>query len=213
MSVGRELRACRRLGKLRVPHAGRAAPADQLLAIAHRARLGRALAPSERLGPFAKRLSQRLAGVGRAIHRIDGRVVDEPELERIDLGLIGHLVDRHLEQRHAGRRPRRAHVRRGRGIDLRDGIFCVGIRAVVVHQPPSDDVLHIVLVARGGGGRRVADRGELAGRLRAQRDALDRLRAVGVAEHLIADHRDPHRALQLLGRKDRQEHLMLRPEA
>ena len=98
----------------RFPDARRHAPADQLAAVAHRARLGLALVPAERLRALAVAFAQLLAGVGKVLVLVAVRVASQPQLQRIELERDGKLVHRAFERVDAGRRARRAHVG-GRG--------------------------------------------------------------------------------------------------
>ena len=110
------------------PHAGRHAPADQLAAVAHRARLGIALVPAERLGALAVAFAQRLAAVRPIVVLIALRITPQAKLERIELERDRKLVHRGFERKDGGGGAWRAHVAWGRKIEPRElvRVFRIG---------------------------------------------------------------------------------------
>ncbi len=150
------------------PHPCRNAPANELLPIAHGSRCVVAIGPSEVCRAFPVRLHQGLAGVGDVIHWIPVREVDHPELERVLAGGIGELVDRDLEQVHAGGGARCAHVPWRGYIEGSEGIAERGILAPVDLSAPLHHRLRVVLVARRSRGRVDHDGRELTVLVRRQ---------------------------------------------
>ena len=94
----------------RLPDAGRHAEANEFVAIAHRARLGIALAPTERFRTLRIALAQLLAGVGNARVLIAIRIAAQAQLDRIEAKLCGELVHRTFEPIDAGGAAGRAHI-------------------------------------------------------------------------------------------------------
>ena len=87
----------------RFPDAGRHAPADQVAAVAHRARLRIALVPAERLRALAVAFAQCLAAVGPITVLVAIRIAAQAKLERIELERDRKLVHRAFERIDAGR--------------------------------------------------------------------------------------------------------------
>ncbi|MNO81704.1 hypothetical protein D3C76_729570 [compost metagenome] len=77
------------------------APADQLVAIAHAARLRVAVLPAETLGTLLVACQQLLAGVGLALIAIVGGEVAPAQVERVDLRGAGELIHGAFEGNHA----------------------------------------------------------------------------------------------------------------
>ena len=66
------------------PDAARHAPADQLGAVAHRARLAVALVPTERFRALVVAIAQALAAVGAIAVLVAIRIAPQAKLERIE---------------------------------------------------------------------------------------------------------------------------------
>ena len=98
MAVGGEHDAHRDRHLQRFPDAGRHAPADQIAAVAHRARLGIALVPAERLRALAVAFAQRLAAERLVLVLVAVRVAPQAKLERIELERDRKLVHRGFER-------------------------------------------------------------------------------------------------------------------
>ena len=118
MAVGGEHDAHRDRHLQRLPDARRHAPADQIAAVAHRARLGVALVPAERLRALAVAFAQRLAAVRLVLVLIAVRIAPQAKLERVELERDRELVHRGFERKERGGGAGRAHVARGREIEL-----------------------------------------------------------------------------------------------
>ena len=115
----------------RLPDARRHAPADQVAAVAHRARRGVALAPAERLRALAVAFLQLLAGVGQAVVLVAVRVAANAQFHRVELERDGEFVHRAFERIDAGGGTRRAHVA-GRGdVEPRELVLVFGVGALV----------------------------------------------------------------------------------
>ena len=108
----------------RNPRLGRPAPmrvdrsrhplADQVAAVAHRARLGRPLVPAETRTAFRQAFAHRARGEWTAAERVGFGVVEQAQRDRIDAGRVGQFIHRALEREMAERLVRRAH--RGRRV-------------------------------------------------------------------------------------------------
>ena len=85
MAVGGEHDAHRDRHLQGFPDARRHAPADQIAAVAHRARLGIALGPAERLRALTVALAQRLAAVRLVLVLVAVRIAAQAKLERVEL--------------------------------------------------------------------------------------------------------------------------------
>ena len=115
MAVGGEHDAHRDRHLQRLPDARRHAPADQIAAVAHRARLGIALVPAERLRALAVAFAQRLAAVRLVLVLVAVRIAPQAKLERIELERDRELVHRAIRaQRARWRRWARAYRTRSR---------------------------------------------------------------------------------------------------
>ena len=112
----------------RLPHTGRHAPADQVAVVPHRARLGIAFVPTERLGALAVAFAQRLTAERPIVVLIALRITSQPEFERIELERNRKLVHRGFERKVGGWGTWRAHVARGRKIEPHELVlvFCIG---------------------------------------------------------------------------------------
>ncbi len=213
MAVGRQRDAHRDRHLQRLPDAGRHAPADQVAAVAHRARLGVALAPAEHLRALLIARPQRLAAERLVLGLVAIGIAAQAQLDRIELQLDGELVHRRLEREQRGGGARRPHVARRRKVELGQPVRVFGIRRLVEHARPARLLAVEVLVLRGDGHRVVRDRIERAAGVGAQRDALDHGRPVAQHVHLLARQHEPHRAPQRARRQRRQHHLELRAQA
>lgn len=113
-TVGEHTHACRtRCGKCRVG-GGRASPPDKPVAIPHRTRLYRSLAPPEGIGGLIETLHQRSARIGKIPDRLPIRVVDASQFDRVHAKCMGKLVHRAFERKeiwHLRRRPHEAGCR------------------------------------------------------------------------------------------------------
>src|SRR5205085_1899375 len=110
MAIGGEHDAHRDRHLQGFPDAGRHAPADEIAAVAHRARLGVALVPAERLRALAVAIPQRLAAVRPADVLVAIRITPQAKIERIELERDRKLVHRAFESIDAGRSAWTAHV-------------------------------------------------------------------------------------------------------
>src|SRR5207253_10885571 len=122
-----------RLGRRRETVAGvgrrRPAPADQQLAVAHRARLGLALLPAELLRAHAVALLEVVARPRLVAGRVDRRVVDDAQLKGVDLQRVGQLVQRRLQGEGAGAFAGGAHRRRRGDVDVEQLVRRLYVRA------------------------------------------------------------------------------------
>ncbi len=173
VSVGSQHDADRGRHLQRLPDAGRHAPADQLAAVAHRARLRIALVPAERLRALPVAFAQLLAGIGQVLVLVAVGVALQPQLHRIDLERDGKFVHRAFERIDAGRRTRRAHVGGGRKIQPRELVHELRVRALVEQIGPAGVVAGEFLELRGHGDRLVHDGVERAAGRGAEREPLD----------------------------------------
>ena len=167
------------------PDARRHAPADQIAAVAHRARLGVALVPAERLRALAVAFAQRLAAVRPVLVLIAVRIAPQAKLERVELERDRQLVHRGFERKERGGGARRAHVARGREIELGEPVRVFRIGRFVEQAGPAGLLPMEVLVLRGHGHRIVRDHVERSAGVRADRDALDHRRPVAQHVHLL----------------------------
>ena len=197
----------------RFPDAGGHAPADQLVALAHRAWLRVALRPAEPFRTLAVAFAQLLAAVGLVLDLVLVRVIDQPQLERIEAGRISELVHRAFDRVEAFRAARRPHVARRVLVELDEllGGFDVGA-AVELARPPDAIALEI-LELRGHADERVAECGKAAVTIGRQRQRLDVGGAVAEREHLLAGQRHLHRALERPCGENRKRQLVLRPQS
>src|SRR3954469_1013418 len=93
-----------------LPDTSRHAPADQLVAVAHRARLWLALGPAKRLSALAVAFAQALAAVGSIRDLVVIRITPQAKLKRVELQRHRKLVHRTLERVDARCRAWGAHV-------------------------------------------------------------------------------------------------------
>ena len=197
----------------RFPHACRHAPADQLLAVAHRAGRRIASAPAKGFRPAGIAFAQLLAGVGQVFALVAIRIALQPQFDRVELERDRQLVHGAFERADAGSRARRAHVA-GRGdVETDELVGEAAVRALVELFRPAGVVARKVLVARGDGRGLVRDRIERAVGLCAESDALDRRGPVAEPVHLLPRQHDANGALQRERAKRCQHHLVLRPQA
>src|SRR5260370_12276239 len=106
MPVGGERDAHRDRHLQRFPHAGRHAPADELAALAHRARLRAAPLPAESLRALPVALAQLLAAIGLVGVLIAVRIAAQAQLDRVALYPARKLVHRAVQRTRPGPRPR-----------------------------------------------------------------------------------------------------------
>ena len=194
MAVGGEHDAHRDRHLQGFPDAGRHAPADQLAAVAHRARLGVALGPAERLRALAVAFAQLLAAVGLVSCLVAIRIAPQAQLERIELERDGELVHRAFERIDAGAAPG-ARMSHGSEIEPRELVLELRVGALVEQARPAGLLPMEVLVLRGHGDRVVRDRVERSVGVGAERHALDHRGPVAELIHLLPGQHDPHRAL------------------
>ena len=215
VAVGGQHDAGRHRHLQRFPDAGRHAPADQLAAVAHRARLRLALAPSRtppRPGGSIRAAALLVYGMSSFWSAI--RVAAQPQLHGIELERDGKLVHRAFERIDAGRRARRAHVAGGRNDRAAPACAHTSRSAHLVEQGrPAGVVAREFLELRGDRDRLVGDRVERSVGLGAEREALDRGRAgsrartsAGASARAAPSARSAQRA------QHRQHHLILRPQ-
>ena len=212
MAVGGEPDAHRDRHLEGVPDAARHAPADQIAAVAHRARRGVALLPAEGLGALAVAFAQGLAAVGPAVVLVAFGIAAQAELERVDLQRDGQLVHRGFQRIDGGRRTGAAHVAGCGKIELGEpvGVFRVG--RGVEQAGPAGLLPKVILVLRGQGHRIMGDRIQGSVGLRAQRNALDHRRAVAQHIHLLPGQHDAHGSPQRARRERREHRLELRAQ-
>ena len=129
------------------PHARRHPPADQIAAVTHRAWLGVALAPPERVGALAVAFAQGLAAERPVFMLVAVRVTPQTQFDGIELERDRELVHRGFERIHARRRARRAHVARGRQIQVSEPVRVASrlriCRAGRTSPSPADKSLRI----------------------------------------------------------------------
>ena len=101
------------------PGAAGHAPAERQAVALHRADLGRALRPAELFRAELEALEQMPRGERNAHRLVDLRLVEDAELDRVDLELIGQLVHRRLGGVEPGHRAGAAHG--GRRADVAPG--------------------------------------------------------------------------------------------
>ena len=111
----------------------RHAEADQLVALAHRARCGRAAIPTETVRTLSITFEQMFARPGQTARWIAIGVIAHAHFQRIDAGGDGEFVERALERKRARCFARRAH--RGRRCDIEHDVPMARtqIRHVVEH--------------------------------------------------------------------------------
>ena len=197
----------------RFPYACRHAPADQIAAVAHRARFGFALVPAERRRALPVAFAQLLAGIGKVRVLVAVGVALQPQLHRIDLERDREFVHRAFERIDARRSARRAHVGGGRNVQPRQPVHEFRIGAFVEQVCPAGIVAGEFLELRGHGDRLVRDGVERAAGIGAERKTFDGRRAIAEPIHLRAVQHDADRPLQRARSQHRQHHLVLRAQA
>src|SRR5262249_25296577 len=173
VSVGGEHDAHRDGHLPRVPHARRHAPADELAALAHGARLAAAPLPAEGLRALLVTLAQLLAAVGLAGVLVTVRIAAQAQLQRIELERDRKLVHRAFERKRAGRRARAAHIAGGREVELGELVYVFRVGAFVEEAGPAGLLPVKILVLRGHRNSVVGDGLERAGGRGAELDALE----------------------------------------
>src|SRR5262249_11394985 len=146
----------------RFPDAGGHAPSDEFAALAHRTRLRLSLRPAQPLGALAVALAQLFAAERLILDLILVRVVDQPQLKRIEPGRMGEFVHRAFDRIEAFGAARRAHVAGGVVVELNELLAGFDIGALVELARPADAVALEILEARGHADERVAERGQAA---------------------------------------------------
>ena len=144
----------------RFPDARRHAPAHQLVAVAHRTRLGVALVPTERFRALAVAIAQALAAVRPVGVLVAIRIAPQAQLQRIELERDRQLVHRAFERIDAGRGAWSAHVARRRKIEPRELVRVFRVGALVEQAGPAGLLPMEVLVLRRHRDRFVRDRVE-----------------------------------------------------
>ena len=72
--------------------------ADEVAAVAHRARRGCPLVPAETRAAFREAFADRTRGEWAAAERVGFRVVEQTQLNRIDAGSVGQFIHSALER-------------------------------------------------------------------------------------------------------------------
>src|SRR5262249_18780158 len=115
-------------------------PADQFVAIAHRTRLRIATGPAELFRALPIAFAQLFAAIASILDLVLGRVVDQPQLERIDVRRVGELIHRAFDGIGAFRSARRTHVARGILIELDKPLTELAVCAFVEQARPVDQI-------------------------------------------------------------------------
>ena len=191
----------------------RHAKADQPVAVADLRRLRVAPVPAELRRAFLETADEVAVGeLSLRLLGVDQRIVDDAETNRVHAQLLRHLVHRDLERHHARRFAGRAH---------RIGFGQVEHREMGLGQPVVAGVEQLRLVGRSfraaagqvARPRLVRDRGDLAGLIRADADALDRRRSVGgVVHQLRPGERNLDRPPRRLRRERRHDRVGAHPQ-
>ncbi|MNE29324.1 hypothetical protein D3C80_1228000 [compost metagenome] len=195
------------------PDAAGHPPADQLVAMAHAARLRITVLPAKTFGTLPVARQQFLAGVGLALVGIAGGEIAPAQVKRVNLRCTGKLIHGAFQGNHPRRGARRTHVQRGVHIERGQAIAEGNVVALVEHATPFHHVLGEVLEAGGLAKRIVGDRQQLPVCVSTQAQALLGAGPVAKGEHLLASQRDAHRALQVQRRHHCQWQLVLRAQA
>ncbi len=175
-AVGRQADANRGRRDLGRVARGRAAPADEPVAVLHRSRSAGAVAPAEGLGGGVETLDERAARVRPTGDRVLHRVVHPAQLDRVHVERQCELVHAAFERVHVGHFRRRAHEAGGVPVGVHDiDLGCD--RAVVVHDGGARRPRNVVVVGPGGELPRLVQVGEdlaVPARAEAQSDAGSR---------------------------------------
>ena len=113
------------------PDTSRHAPAHQLAAVAHRARLRIALSPAKRFCPLVVAFAQAFAAVGPVGDLVAIGITPEAKLKGIELQRHRKFVHRAFERVDARGRAWRAHVARGRKVEPREFVRVLRIGALI----------------------------------------------------------------------------------
>ena len=176
----------------RFPHTRRHAPADQVATVPHRAWLGVALVPAERLRALAVAFAQGLAAERPIIVLVAIRITPQTKLERIELECDREFVHRTFERIDAGRSAWTAHVARGRQVEPSQPVRVLRIGAFVEQAGPAGLLPEEVLVLRCHGDRVVRDRVKCSAGGCAQLDPLNHRGPVAKHIHLLPRQHDTH---------------------
>lgn len=118
-------------GHLRWVHRRGAAPADQLVAVAHRSRFWIALLPAKGFRRRIKARHQRAAGVRQVLDRLVVGVVASSQLDRVHVERNRQLIHRRFQRKQIRRLGRRAHKAGGVAVGMHDRNFRDDVRAGV----------------------------------------------------------------------------------
>jgi hypothetical protein len=192
------------------PDAGRHAPAYKIGAVAHRARLGVALAPSKSFRALPVAIAQALAAVWPVGVLVAIRITPQAKLERIELEGDRELVHRAFERIDGGRGTRGAHIAWCRKIEPRQLVPVFPMGALVEQAGPPGLLPIEVLVLRRHRNRFVHDCIECSAGVCRQLDLLDHRGPVAEHIHLLPGQHEAHRALQRARRQRGKHHIVLR---
>src|SRR5262245_4383254 len=193
-------RVQRRLGARRhlhrFPEAGRHAPADQFVAIAHRTRLRIATGPAEFFRALSIAFAQLFAAIASILDLVLVRVVDQPQFERIDVRRMGELIHCAFDGIGAFRSARCTHVAGGILIELDEPLTELAVCAFVEQARPVDQIPLEILELRGHAHGIVPERGEVSVATGGERQFVHVGGTIAEREHLLARQGHPHRALE-----------------
>src|SRR5262249_55035369 len=127
----------------------RHAPADELAALAHGARLAAAPLPAEGLRALLVTLAQLLAAVGLVGVLVAVRIAAQAQLQRIELERDRKLVHRAFERKRAGRGARAVHTEGGGRAEFGDFVFLFRVGDFVGGAAPAGLLPVKILVLRG----------------------------------------------------------------
>ncbi len=180
--------------------ADRHAPADEEVAVAHRARRRAPTGPAEARGALPVAGAERFTRPGLSVLRVGLGVVAQPERDRVELERVRQLVQRGLQRERPGRLAGRALERRGRNVEPHEAVRRLDVRAGVKHPGLHRARLDELVEAGSLGRDLVPDRGEPPARVGAEGHLLDRAGAVSdEREHLRPGEGDLHPAPDDLG--------------
>ena len=194
------------------PHARRHPPADQIAAVTHRAWLGVALAPPERVGALAVAFAQGLAAERPVFMLVAVRVTPQTQFNGIELERHGELVHGGFE-RIQRRAPHSARACRTRSADPGERAGARrsrlgSCRAGRTSPSPAGKVF----VLRGHGDRIVRDRLQRSAGRGAEPDTLNYRGPITQCVHLRPSRRHADGALQRSRRQHGQHPLELRAQ-
>src|SRR5262245_19595457 len=188
-AIGGQRRLGARRHLHRFPEAGRHAPADQFVAIAHRTRLRIATGPAEFFRALSIAFAQLFAAIASILDLVLVRVVDQPQFERIDVRRIGELIHRAFDGIGAFRSARCTHVAGGILIELDEPLTELAVCAFVEQARPVDQIPLEILELRGHAHGLVAKRGEASVLIGCKCHFVHVRGSIAEREHLLAGQR------------------------